>query len=55
MKARILEPLREALGEVFRRYRLMLLKGRLDDIKHVLDKIDVDEVTRFIREDRESR
>ncbi len=49
------EVLRRALEEEVRRRRLMLLEERLREMRGTLAKIDVDEVVRAIREDREAR
>ncbi len=49
------EVLRRALEEEVRRYRLMRLEERLRENLDALAKIDVDELVRLIREDRDSR
>jgi len=49
------EFLRRALEEEVRRRRLMSLEESLKKMRHVLDKIDVNEVVELIREDREAR
>jgi len=49
------EFLRRALEEEVRRRRLMSLEESLKKMRHVLDKIDVNEVVELIREDRETR
>jgi len=48
------ELLRRALEEEVRRRRLMSLEESLKKMRHVLDKIDVNEVVELIREDRET-
>jgi len=49
------ELLRKALEEEVRRRRLMSLEDSLKKMRHILDKIDVNEVVELIREDRETR
>jgi len=49
------EFLRRALEEEVRRRRLMSLEESLKKMRHVLDKIDVNEVVELIREDKETR
>jgi post-segregation antitoxin (ccd killing protein) len=49
------ELIRSALENEVRRRRLMLLKEKLRSKKAILEKIDVNEVVRLIREDREAR
>jgi post-segregation antitoxin (ccd killing protein) len=49
------ELIRSALENEVRRRRLMLLKEKLKAKKAILEKIDVNEVVRLIREDREAR
>ncbi len=49
------EVLRRALEEEVRRRKLMLLEERLREMRGTLAKIDVDEVVRATREDREAR
>jgi hypothetical protein len=50
----ISEVLRKAVEEEVRRRELERLERSLDELGGVLEKIDVKEVTRLIREDRES-
>ncbi len=45
----------EAVRREVRRRRLALLKRELEALKGELDRLDVEEVVRVIREDRESR
>ena len=45
----------EAVRREIRRRRLMLLKRELESLKGELDRLDVEEIVRIIREDRESR
>ncbi|MEM2089236.1 MAG: type II toxin-antitoxin system CcdA family antitoxin [Thermoproteota archaeon] len=47
--------LRRALEEEVRRRRRQRLLERLEGFHDVLDKIDVEEFTRLVREDRETR
>ncbi len=49
------ELIREALEEEVRRRKLMRLEERLRRKHSILAKIDVDEVVRLIRKDRETR
>lgn len=51
----ISEVLRKTLEEEVRKRELEYLKKRLDELDGVLEKIDVKEIARLIREDRESR
>jgi len=51
----ISELLRRALEEEVHRRRLMSLEESLKRMHNVLDKIDVSEVVKLIREDRETR
>jgi post-segregation antitoxin (ccd killing protein) len=51
----ISEVLRRALEEEVRRRRLEYLEKKLEAISNVLEKLDVDEIVRLVREDRESR
>jgi post-segregation antitoxin (ccd killing protein) len=51
----ISELIRSALENEVRRRRLMLLEEKLKAKKAILEKIDVNEVVRLIREDREAR
>ena len=52
---KISEVLRRALEEEVKRRKLEVLKGRLEEIGNILDKIDIDSIVGSIREDRESR
>lgn len=47
--------LRRALEEEVRKKRQQKLLERLEAFRDVLDRIDVDELVRLIREDREGR
>ena len=49
------ELIRRALEEELRRRRLALLEERLREKSDVLAKIDVNEIARLVREDRETR
>ncbi len=49
----ISEVIRRALEEEVRRRRLAMLEERLRRKSDILSKIDIDEVVRLIREDRE--
>jgi len=49
------ELIRRALEEELRRRRLALLEEKLREKRDVLAKIDVDEIVRLVREDREKR
>jgi post-segregation antitoxin (ccd killing protein) len=49
------EFLRKALEEEVKRRELEYLEKRLNELDSVLEKIDVNEIVRLIREDRESR
>ncbi len=49
------ELIRRTLEEEVRRRKLMELEKRLRRKRHVLDKLDVEEVVELIREDREKR
>lgn len=51
----ISELIRRALEEEVRRRKLMMLEERLRRKHSILAKIDVDEIVRLIREDRETR
>ncbi|MGB9622422.1 MAG: type II toxin-antitoxin system CcdA family antitoxin [Candidatus Bathyarchaeia archaeon] len=51
----ISELIRSALEDEVRKRRLMLLEERLRAKKAILEKIDVNDVVRLIREDREAR
>ena len=50
----ISELMRRALEEEVRRRRLVRLEERLRGKRDILAKIDVDEIVRLIREDREA-
>ena len=50
----ISEVMRRALGEEVSRRRLRRLEERLKKKRDILDKIDIDEMVRLIREDREA-
>mgnify|MGYP000678045857 CR=1 FL=1 len=49
------EVLKRALEDAVKRKRIEILKRRLDEVSHVLKKIDIESIVRSIREDRESR
>ena len=49
------ELIRRTLEEEVRRRKLMELEKKLKRKRHVLDKLDVEEVVELIREDREKR
>lgn len=49
------ELIRRALEEEVRRRKLASLEERLRKKASILAKIDIDEITRLIREDREAR
>ncbi|MCE4621196.1 MAG: type II toxin-antitoxin system CcdA family antitoxin [Desulfurococcales archaeon] len=51
----ISELIRRALEEEVRRRRLLRLEERLREKQGILAKIDVDELVRLIREDRDAR
>ena len=55
LNVNVSELIRRALEDEVRRRRLMLLEERLKRKRRVLAKIDVDEVVRLIRGDREER
>ncbi len=48
------ELLRRSLEEEVKRMKVELLKRRIEGLRGVLEKIDMDRVVRGIREDRES-
>lgn len=52
---KISEVLRRALEEEVRRRKLEELEKKLENLGSALDKLDVDRMTRMIREDRKSR
>ncbi len=52
---KISEVLRRALEEEVQRRKLRELEGRLEEMSDVLDRIQVDRITKSIREDREAR
>lgn len=52
---KISEVLRYALEEEVRKEKLKRLERKLSDISNVLDKINMDNIVRGIREDRENR
>ncbi len=47
--------IRESLEEEVRRRKLAKLEEKLKEKRDILEKIDVDEIVRLIREDRETR
>jgi post-segregation antitoxin (ccd killing protein) len=47
--------LREKLEEEVEKRELEKLKGELDDLREVLDAIDVERIVKHVREDREMR
>lgn len=49
------EVLKRALEDAIKRKRIEILKRRLDEVSHVLKKIDIESIVRSIREDREGR
>jgi len=49
------EVLRRALEEEVRRRRLMLIEERLRKMKNTLEKINIEEIVKSIRVDREER
>jgi LytS/YehU family sensor histidine kinase len=51
----ISELIRSTLENEVRRHRLILLEKRLKGEKEILDKINIEDNVRFIREDREAR
>jgi LytS/YehU family sensor histidine kinase len=51
----ISELIRSTLENEVRRHRLILLEERLKGDKEILDKINIEDNVRFIREDREAR
>jgi hypothetical protein len=51
----ISELISSTLENEVRRYRLILLEERLKGEKEILDKINIEDNVRFIREDREAR
>jgi post-segregation antitoxin (ccd killing protein) len=51
----ISELIRSTLENEVRRHRLILLEERLKGEKEILDKINIEDNVRFIREDREAR
>jgi antitoxin CcdA len=51
----ISELIRSTLENEVRRHRLILLEGRLKGEKEILDKINIEDIIRLIREDREAR
>ena len=55
LNVNVSELIRRALEDEVRRRKLMLLEERLKRKRRVLAKIDVDEVVRLIRGDREER
>ncbi|MEM1574618.1 MAG: type II toxin-antitoxin system CcdA family antitoxin [Nitrososphaerota archaeon] len=52
---KISEVLRRALEEEVKKEKLKRLEKKLSDISNVLDKINMDNIVRGIREDRENR
>ncbi len=52
---KISEVLRRALEEEVQRRKLRELEERLEEMSDVLDRIQVDRITKSIREDREAR
>ncbi|ABN70616.1 conserved hypothetical protein [Staphylothermus marinus F1] len=55
LKINVSELIRRALEEEVRRRKLIDLEKRLKEKRNVLAKIDIDEIVRLIREDREAR
>lgn len=55
LRINISELIRRALEEEVRRRKLVNLEERLKKKHHVLAKIEINEIIRLIREDRESR
>jgi hypothetical protein len=51
----ISELIRSTLENEVRRHRLILLEERLKGEKEILDKINIEDIVRLIREDREAR
>jgi post-segregation antitoxin (ccd killing protein) len=51
----ISELISSTLENEVRRHRLILLEERLKGEKEILDKINIEDNVRFIREDREAR
>ncbi|MCC6015175.1 MAG: type II toxin-antitoxin system CcdA family antitoxin [Desulfurococcaceae archaeon] len=51
----IAEVVRRAVEEEVKRRELELIRRRLEDVRDLLDLIDVDRVVKSVREDRESR
>jgi hypothetical protein len=51
----ISELIRSTLENEVRRHRLILLEERLKGGKEILDKINIENNVKFIREDREAR
>jgi hypothetical protein len=49
------ELIRSTLENEVRRHRLILLEERLKGEKEILDKINIEDIVRLIREDREAR
>ncbi|MCC6013473.1 MAG: type II toxin-antitoxin system CcdA family antitoxin [Candidatus Verstraetearchaeota archaeon] len=49
------ELIRNALENEVRRRKLLLLEEKLKNQKSILDKINIDDIVKIIREDRESR
>jgi post-segregation antitoxin (ccd killing protein) len=51
----ISELIRSTIENEVRRRRLMLLEEKLKGKKEILDKINIEDIVRLIREDREAR
>lgn len=49
------ELIRRTLEEEVRKRKLMKIEERLKNKRNILAKIDIDEIVRLIREDREAR
>jgi post-segregation antitoxin (ccd killing protein) len=49
------ELIRSTLENEVRRRKLLLLEEKLKNQKSILDKINIDDIVKIIREDRESR
>ncbi|MCE4614040.1 MAG: hypothetical protein F7B60_00710 [Desulfurococcales archaeon] len=55
MGVNVSEVLRKALEEEVRKRRLLKLEEKLREKQDILAKIDVDELVKLMREDRDSR
>jgi post-segregation antitoxin (ccd killing protein) len=51
----IAEVVRRAVEEEVKRRELELIRRRLEDVRDLLNLIDIDRVVKSVREDRESR